>query len=108
MTPQALANAAKMNDATSSGLSAYNMGKEAAIGQNNNVYAQRQFQNQWTSAYTPQVMMLHNAIQSGNSADVAKIINAVGGPGSAGALDLANRAKAIQSLVQTGSLPQGR
>ena len=108
MTPQALANAAKMNDATSSGLSAYNMGKEAAIGQNNNVYAQRQFQNQWTSAYTPQVMMLHNAIQSGDRADVAKIINAVGGPGSAGALDLANRAKAIQSLVQTGSLPQGR
>jgi len=108
MTPAALASAAKMNDATASGLDAFNRGQEAAISANGgNVSARRAFQNAWSSAYSPTVMALHNAIGSGNKADVTNIINQVGGPGSKGALDLANRAKAIQSLVQTGKLPQG-
>lgn len=108
MTPAALASAAKMNDATASGLDAFNRGQEAAISANGgNVAARRAFQNAWSSAYSPTVMALHNAISSGNQTDVQNIIQQVGGPKSPGAIDLANRAKAIQSLVQTGKLPQG-
>jgi len=108
MTPQALASAARMNDATASGIDAFNRGQEAAIaGNNNNVAARRQFQNQWSTVYSPTVMQLYNALSSKDSNEANRIITQVGGKNSPGALDLANRAKGIQSLMQTGRLPQG-
>jgi hypothetical protein len=106
MDPKALANAVKMNDATASGVAAYGQANEAAI-RAKGIVGQRQFQSQWASVYSPRVMMLHNALQQGDQQEVNDIIKSVGGKGSPGALDLARRAQAIQSLVTTGDLPAG-
>lgn len=114
MTPQALAAAAKMQDASASGLAAYNQGKEKAIASNgNNVFAQRQFQTDWSKVYNPETMMLHNAVQAGDKETIAqikqqaqKIDAGYKGSGIApgGMKDLIQRSKLMESLIKNGSL----
>jgi len=109
MTPKALANAAKQNEASATGLANYNKGLQTAmkVGPNGyeNPFAQRQFQNNWTQNYDQNVMLLNNAIKAGRKDEVSEIIKNVGGPGSAGAKALTQKANNLKSLTNTGQLP---
>jgi hypothetical protein len=118
MTPQALASAAKMQDASASGLAAFNEGKEKAItSKGNNVFEQRRFQNDWAKVYNSEAMMLHNAVQSGDKEMISEIkrqaqsidANYKGtGIAPGGMKDLIQRSKLMESLIKTGSLPESK
>ncbi|GAC1609430.1 MAG: hypothetical protein NVS3B3_16010 [Aquirhabdus sp.] len=112
MTPQALASAAKMNDATTTAIDFFNKGQEKAIGKNgdNNVYAIRKFQNDWASAYTPVVMQLYNAKKSGDTNEIQNIIRGTGYQGPIAQFkdtpqgkEIARRTSIIANLANTGS-----
>jgi hypothetical protein len=107
--PTAIKAITKLNDAIVTGTEAYYPGLQKAIQANpqQGVLAKNQYDQQWASVFSPTVMQLYNAAKSNDKAEVGRIIQQVGGAKSAGAMDLANRAKGIQSLMQTGQLPQG-
>jgi hypothetical protein len=104
-TPDAIISTAKVNDALATGVDLFNRGMEKAIKQNGgNVLAVRDFQNAWSQNFDPQAIMLHNAIQSKDKAEVDKIVKAVGGKNSAGAHMLAAKLKNMETLVKQGGL----
>jgi hypothetical protein len=110
MTPAALGSAAKMNDATASGLDSFNRGQEAAIkGAGNSVFASRDFKNEWSKVYSPVVMQIYNAKKSGDTNEINSIISSTGYSGdptkfasSPQGQELIRRAKVMESLSKTG------
>jgi hypothetical protein len=107
--PAALIESIKLNDATAAGLSLYNRGMEqAAQGPTGNL-AVRKFQNEWSQYYTPTVMRLQNAVQTGDSKEIGEVLDQVAGPNykgdprkSPGVADLLRRAHAIQNMSELG------
>ena len=104
-TPEAIISTARVNDALSTGVDLFNRGMEAAIKKNGgNVLAVRDFQNAWSQNFDPQAIMLHNAIQAKDKGEIDKIVKAVGGPGSAGAHNLAAKLKNMETRIKNGVL----
>lgn len=78
-TPQAIKSAVKINDAFATGLQNYNKGMEAAIQRNGgNVLAVRPFQNAWSQAFDPNIYRFANAMESGDKAEITKILGPEG------------------------------
>lgn len=114
----ALKRIAKINDAYATGLELFNRGMETAIKSPDNqksIFAARDFQNQWSQTFDPAAMMLHNAIiakgKAGNAKekmdaqhDIDTITRSVGGKGSQGARDLAQKYFRIEKLTSEGHL----
>lgn len=112
----AIVRMAKVNDAYNTGIELFNKGLEAAIKSPDNkvsIFAARDFQNQWSQAFDPQVMMLHNAYAARNKAgnlkekneaqkDIDEMVKAFGGKGSPGVTALIEKYKKIDKLSNTG------
>ncbi len=80
-TPDAIKSAVKINDSLATGLAAYNKGMEKAIAANgNNILAVRPFQNAWSQAFDPNVYRYANALESGDKAEMVKILGKEGSP----------------------------
>lgn len=111
MTPDSLANASKMGDATVTGLEAYTRGQEAAIAKSSgNVAAKRNFQYEWSKVYTPVVTQMYNAAKSGDTAEIESLARKSGYTGdmknfatSSQGKDLTRRAQIMENLSKTGS-----
>lgn len=103
---KALISNTKVNDASASGLSAFNNGMETAIqGAGGNVLAKRSFQNAWSNNYDPNVFRADNAIKNGDTAELSAIKSEVG---SNGLKQLAQKRINLMSLEKTGALPNAQ
>ncbi len=103
-TSGAVKSAAKVNNALVTGLENFNKGMEKAVAANGgNVLAVRDFQNAWSSAFDPNVYRFANALESGDKAEIAKILGPVGSPQRAAkAADLARKSSALYRLSNEG------
>jgi len=70
---EALKGIVKTNDAFSTAIPLYNQGMEAAIKKGGSVYAIRQFRNEWSQNFDPNVFRYQNAIRNGDAAEKAAI-----------------------------------
>lgn len=105
--PKSLKTTVNINDATSSALDFYNRGKEAAIknGGDSGIFAQRDFQNNWSQAYGrygPYAMRLMNAGQTGDAAEKQAVITELGGVKSQKFQQMLFTAKKLENLATTG------
>lgn len=103
-TPAAIISTAKVNDALATGLENFNKGMESAIKNNGgNVLAARDFQNKWAQSFDPDVYRYGNAMQSGDKAEIDKILGKPGTPERAAkARALAEKSAALNRLVTSG------
>lgn len=80
-TPEAIAATAKVNDALSTGLAAFNQGMESAIrNAGGDISAARDFQNKWSQVFDPDVYRYANAKESGDAKEIDKILGKPGTP----------------------------
>ncbi len=78
MTPDALRDVTKVNDAFAVGLERFNQGMERAIqSSGGKLSAARDFQNQWSRSFDPDVYRYSNAIGSGDADETGKILGQV-------------------------------
>jgi hypothetical protein len=104
-TPQAIKTIARLNDSLTTGAEKYHQGLEAAISSSpNNVFAKRQFDQQWSQNADVNALKLLTASKNGDKEGVQEVLKAVGGPGSSGAKKLAQQLQNLQSLTVKGSL----
>jgi hypothetical protein len=89
-TPAALKKIAYLNDALTTGTELYRQGLERAIQADptQNVFAKRDFDQQWSKVATPQALRLKNAVDNGDTEEIQAITKEVGGKGSPGARKL--------------------
>jgi hypothetical protein len=79
---EAIKKITKVNDAYVSGAEAFNKGMQAAITSPDNqkdIFAARDFQNQWSQTFDPMVYILKNAKASGDNGTIDRVL---GKPGS--------------------------
>lgn len=99
---QAIKRTAKINDALATGVDYFNRGMERAIKDPNNpndIFAARDFQNQWSKTFDVNAMRLHNAKQDDNKKEIEEIVREVGGRNSPGAKALAAKMRALDALI---------
>lgn len=103
-TKDAIKTAAKVNDALATGLDYFNRGMEKAVAANGgNVLAVRPFQNAWSKAFDPNVYRYANALESGDKAEITKILGPEGSPQrKAKALELSQKSATLYRLSNEG------
>ncbi len=103
-TASAVKSAAKVNNALVTGLENFNRGMEKAVAAaNGNVLAVRDFQNKWSQAFDPNVYRYANALESGDKAEITKILGPEGSPQrKAKAAELARKSGALFRLSNEG------
>lgn len=104
MTPTALQNIAKVNDAFSVGTLNFSTGMQKAIERaGGNVLAARDFQRKWAQSFDPDVYRYGNALEAGDTKEIDHIL---GKPGTkeraARARALAEKSARLNALVNGG------
>lgn len=103
-TREAIKSAAKVNDALATGLENFNRGMEKAIAASGgNILAVRPFQNEWTRNFDPNVYRFANALESGDKAEITRILGPEGSAErKAKALELARKSAVLNRLTTEG------
>lgn len=100
--PTAIKKITKLNDAIVTGTEMYQPGLEAAINSSpNQIFAKRQFDQQWAQNFDVRAMQLYNAQKSGDVAEVDAIKRSLGPKGLE---DLQRKVRNLQALATTGHL----
>jgi hypothetical protein len=102
--PVSLRMALTTNRALLGGAADYNNGQEKAI-QNGGIFAARQFKNDWSNNFNVELYRLHTAADTGDMKTVDEVAKRLG-PDKLKALS--KNWTNIQSLVNTGKLPNGQ
>lgn len=104
VTPTALREITKVNDAMALGALKFNEGMEKAIAASgNNVLAMRQFKNEWIKVFDPDVYRFENAFESGDKAEITKLLGPEGSPQRRKrAEELAKKRAAMTRLITEG------
>lgn len=106
-TPEAIISTAKINDALVTGVEHFNQGMNASVQKaGGNALAVGDFQNKWTQNFDVNAMRLLNAKQHGDTKEYNSIIESIGGKKSDYAKVLAYKMNNLNSLTNTGTLPQ--
>ncbi len=99
-TKEAIVSTAKVNDALSAGLAKFNEGMENAIKKGGNIMAARDFQNQWSRSFDPDVFRYANALEAKDAREIDRILGPKGSPERRQrALDLANKSHQLNLLT---------
>lgn len=102
--PKALVEVTKFNDAATTGLEQYRQGIDKAVGLSNpNYNALARFKSQWSKNMDVNIFRLDNAIKNGDQAEVQNILK---GLSPQQRQQLAQKRLNLQTLVNTGRLPQ--
>lgn len=103
-TRDAIKNAAKINDALSTGLDYFNRGMEKAVASSGgNILAVRPFQNEWAKNFDPDVYRYANALEAKDTKEIEKILGPEGSQKRAAkALALSKKSEVLYRLSNEG------
>ena len=102
--PQALQEVTKFNDAANTALSSYRQGLDKAVGLKNSDYtALARYKSDWAKNMDVNIYRLQNALQSGDQGELQKLKSDLG---ANGLKTLAQKRINLETLTQTGRLPQ--
>lgn len=103
-TPDAIKKVTKINDALSTGVQKFNEGMESAIkNSGGNVLAAREFKNEWSKSFDPDVYRFANALESNDKKEIDSILGKPGTPERAAkARALAAKSQRLNELITQG------
>jgi len=99
-TRDAVISIAKTNDALASGADLYNRGIENNIKRTGNLFAARDFKNQWAQTVDVNALRLYNAINNNDKDEIRDVVKNVGGIKSEQYKTLLKRIDKMNHLIQ--------
>jgi hypothetical protein len=99
-TPAAIKNTARVNRALARGSQMFNQGLESAIAKSGgNIFAGRDFRNQWANTLDINALRLHDAMESKDVEGLAAAVRGMGGIESQKYKDAKSKIERLKSLV---------
>jgi hypothetical protein len=99
-TPAAIKNTARVNRALARGSQMFNQGLENVIAQNSgNIFAGRDYRNQWGNAMDINALRLHDAMESRDAEGLAAAVRSMGGIESQKYKDAKAKIATLKSLA---------